>query len=240
MPVPPPPEPGSTPLPSHYEERLQRDLDWIRTMVEEIGIQLVATIDNACNSVLQLDRKLSADTVIGDFVINRQTRELDRLCHAFVARHLPSAGHLRYVSSVLRLNIALERIGDYAATISRTAAQLTDKPPETVARDIETMSEQARSMLADALKSFNERDVTLANNVLTTARQFVPYFDRVFDDLAREGESNSRPRSFGVVSHTTSSLPASTPATMKGATVSGRSAKRLKTLRASGGGPCSP
>ena len=184
---------GEKPLSTHYEERLQRDLDWIHTMVAEVGTQLVATIDNASTAVLQLDRQLAAETVVGDFVINRQTRELDRLCHAFVARHLPSAGHLRYVSSVLRLNIALERIGDYAATISRTAAQLSDRPPEAVARDIQTMSEQARSLLSDALKSFNDRDAAMASTVLTTARQFAPYFDRVFDDLAKEGEHHSRP-----------------------------------------------
>lgn len=178
---------------SHYEERLQRDLDWIRTLVEQVGNQLLTTIDNACSSVLNLDRQLAAETVLGDFVINRQTRELDRLCHAFVALHLPSAGHLRLVSSVLRLNIALERIGDYAATISRTAAQLSERPPEAVARDIKTMSEQCRGLLSDGLRSFVDRDVKLAKSVLTSARQFAPYFDRVFDDLAKEGDANSRP-----------------------------------------------
>lgn len=162
-------------------------------MVEEVGTHLVTIIDNACHSVLNLDRGLSAETVIGDFVINRKTREIDRLCHAFVARHLPSAGHLRYVSSVLRLNIALERIGDYAATISRTAAQLSEQPPKAVARDIETMSEQARSILSDALQSYTKRDVQQAKGVLKTARNFAPYFDRVFDDLAKEGDKNSRP-----------------------------------------------
>ncbi|MGC6487906.1 MAG: PhoU domain-containing protein [Planctomycetota bacterium] len=178
---------------THYEERLQRDLDWIGTMVEEVGGELVSIIDNAASSVLALDRQLSAETVLGDFVINRKTREIDRLCHAFVARHLPSAGHLRYVSSVLRLNIALERIGDYAATISRTAAQLSATPPKTVARDIQTMSEQARSMLSDALQSYSSRDVQQAKSVLKSARNFAPYFDRVFDDLAKEGDKNSRP-----------------------------------------------
>ncbi|MCK5941693.1 MAG: hypothetical protein KAI24_06980 [Planctomycetes bacterium] len=178
---------------THYEERLQRDLDWIAELVEEIGIQLVKTIQDAVNAVLQVDRQLAAETVIGDFVINRQTRELDRLCHAFVARHLPSAGHLRYVSSVLRLNIALERIGDYAATISRTAAQLSEQPPEAVARDIETMRERACTTLTDALKSFGERDVSLAQATMLGARQFAPYFDRVFDDLAQEGENKTRP-----------------------------------------------
>ena len=129
---------------SHYEERLQRDLDWIQDLVGVVGNRLVQTIQDAATAVLTCDNQLAAQTIIGDYTINRQTRELDRLCHAFVARHLPSAGHLRYVSSVLRLNIALERIGDYGATISRTAVQLSEPPPSAVSRDIEMMAEQSR------------------------------------------------------------------------------------------------
>ena len=180
-------------MPSHYEERLQRDLNWIQDLVGIIGHAITKAIDDAVTSVMNVDKDLAALTVIGDYTINRQTRELDRLCHAFVARHLPSAGHLRYVSAVLRLNIALERIGDYAATVSRTAAQLSSPPPSVVARDIEMMSEQARRTLADSLRSFQQRDVALAHATLTSASQFARYFDKVFHDLVREGESHSRP-----------------------------------------------
>ena len=178
---------------SHYEQRLQRDLDWISELVGVVGHQLVKTIHDAVQAVLTLDKQLAAQTILGDYTINRQTRELDRLCHAFVARHLPSAGHLRYVSSVLRLNIALERIGDYATTISRTAAQISQAPPTAVTRDIEMMAEQARRTLTDALKSFQERDVNLAQTTMSTAAQFAPYFDRVFADLVREGDDKTRP-----------------------------------------------
>ena len=180
-------------MPNHYEERLQKDLGWIQDLVGIIGLAITKAIDDAVNSVMNLDKDLAALTVIGDYTINRQTRELDRLCHAFVARHLPSAGHLRYVSAVLRLNIALERIGDYAATISRTAAQLSSQPPAVVVRDIEMMSEHARRMLNDSLRSFQQRDVSLAQATLSAAAQFAQYFDRVFADLVKEGETHSRP-----------------------------------------------
>ena len=178
---------------SHYEERLQRDLNWIQDLVGMIGQAISKAIDDAATSVLRVDKDLAAATVLGDYTINRQTRELDRLCHAFVARHLPSAGHLRYVSAVLRLNIALERIGDYAATISRSAAQLTTQPPAVVARDIEMMNEQARRMLVDGMRSFQQKDVALANATLASAAQFARYFDKVFADLVKEGETDSRP-----------------------------------------------
>ena len=180
-------------MPTHYEERLQRDLNWIQDLVGIIGQAITKAIDDAVASVMNLDKDLAAMTVIGDYTINRQTRELDRLCHAFVARHLPSAGNLRYVSAVLRLNIALERIGDYAATISRTTAQLSSQPPAIVGRDIEMMSEHARRLLGESLRSFLRRDVDLANTTLSAASQFTRYFDKVFADLVKEGDSHSRP-----------------------------------------------
>lgn len=180
-------------VPSHYEERLQKDLVWIQDLVVIVGNAIGKAIDDAVHSVMTLDKDLAAATVIGDYTINRQTRELDRLCHAFVARHLPSAGHLRFVSSVLRLTIGLERIGDYAATISRTTAQLSTLPPPVVVRDIEMMAEHARRMLHDALRSFQQRDVGVAQATLASAAQFAQYFDRVFADLVHEGDSHSRP-----------------------------------------------
>jgi phosphate transport system protein len=180
-------------VPSHYEERLQRDLVWIQDLVGIVGQAVVKAIDDAVTALLNIDKDLATLTVIGDYTINRQTRELDRLCHAFVARHLPSAGHLRYVSAVLRLNIALERIGDYAATISRTAAQLSTQPPTIVTRDVEMMSEHARRMLSESLRGFNQRDVTVANTTLAAAAQFTRYFDKVFADLVKEGDAHSRP-----------------------------------------------
>jgi phosphate transport system protein len=180
-------------LPTHYEERLEKDLAWIRDLVAIVGQTVTKAVDDSVLAALNLDRDLAASTVIGDYTINRQTRELDRLCHVFVARHLPSAGHLRYISAVLRLGIALERIGDYATTISRTVAQLSAKLPPVVARDIEMMSGSARRTLRDALESFQQRDVALAQSTLSAATQFAPYFDKVFADLLQEGETRSRP-----------------------------------------------
>ncbi|MEC7584220.1 MAG: PhoU domain-containing protein, partial [Planctomycetota bacterium] len=87
---------------NHYEERLQQDLTQIESLVAQVGVKIEEAITNAVRALLTLDRSMAGSVIVGDYLVNRQTRELDRLCHAFVARHLPSAGHLRYVSSVLR------------------------------------------------------------------------------------------------------------------------------------------
>ena len=111
---------------THYEERLEEDLAHLREGVVAVGEKVQHAMEHAVRALLQGDRELAYATVLGDLPINRDVRALDRQCHVFVARHLPSSGHLRFVSSVMRLNVALERIGDYAVAISREAVQLTE------------------------------------------------------------------------------------------------------------------
>lgn len=178
---------------SHYEERLQNDLDAIRASVKAVGKDVLHSVDDACKALLTLDRARASKNILGDMPINRAIRAIDKSCHFFVARHLPSAGILRFVSSVLRLTIAIERIGDYAATISRETIQLKEPISQTVARDVELMGEQSLRMLKQALKAFAEGNADLARGTKGMAAQINSSFERVFADLLKEGETRERP-----------------------------------------------
>ena len=90
-----------------YEKRLQEDLTHIRGQVRTMGDMTEKVLRNAVHALLTRNQKLANETVLADHPINRQMREVDRLCHGFIARHLPSAGHLRLISSIIRLNIAI-------------------------------------------------------------------------------------------------------------------------------------
>lgn len=178
---------------SHYEERIERDLGVIRDRLVAIGKTLDDALDHAVDAVLTLDRGLASQTILADLPINREVRDLDRACHEFVARHLPSAGRLRFISAVLRMNIALERIGDYAVTVAREAVQLSEKVPVSVARDVELLSDQARRMLAQSMKAFAAGNAELARGTKGMAEQSKSTFKKVFVDLLAEGEERQRP-----------------------------------------------
>ena len=109
---------------SHLEERLEHDLNHIRDHIARMGADVEQALEAAFRALESGDDRLAFKTILSDLPINRHMREIDRLCHAFIAVHLPSAGHLRLISSVIRANIILERIGDYAVTIAREAVQL--------------------------------------------------------------------------------------------------------------------
>jgi phosphate transport system protein len=178
---------------THYEERLENDLAQLREGVVVVGAKVQLALDHAVRALLQGDRELAYATVLGDMPVNRDVRAMDRQCHVFVARHLPSSGHLRFVSSVMRLNVALERIGDYAVAISREAVQLTQKPPTTVARDIEMFGDQTRGVLEQALLAFSDGNADLARGTMGMADQTGKLFDNVYRDLLHEGGEGKRP-----------------------------------------------
>ncbi len=178
---------------SHYEEKLQRDLDNLHNKVQHLGKMAEDSVRSAVRALMKLDMELATNTIIGDLAVNRGSQEIDQLCHAFVARHLPSAGNLRYVSSVLRTSHILERIGDYAETICRTVLQLSSVPPDILMRDIEQLSDQSLRIFHQALKAFSKRNADLARGTLEMSTQFTKTVDQTYADIVQEGERSSRP-----------------------------------------------
>lgn len=171
---------------SHYEARLEQDLSALRKRVGDMADAVRMSIDRAVEALIQFDRPRLFRLALDDHPINRETRAIDALAHAFVARHLPAAGHLRFVSSVLRLTIALERIGDYSVTIGRVAVKLERPLPESVRADISALADGAIRMLERANRSFIEGDAQLARDARKQAATIDRVHDRVFDEMLNE------------------------------------------------------
>jgi phosphate transport system protein len=161
--------------------------------VRDIGRRIEKALERAVHAVLTHNRALAVQVILGDLPINREVRAIDALCHGFVARHLPSAGHLRFVSSVLRLDVELERVGDYAVAIAREVQQLSTPPPATLLRDIDLIADQSKLILKQALRAFNERNAEMARGTKAMGKQIESTFQKVFADLLEEGATGKRP-----------------------------------------------
>ena len=175
----------------HYESRLQADLSKIQNEVGRIASSVRQSVDEAIHGLLARDRDRMYAVMIGDHPINRATRQLDRDIHAFVARHIPAAGHLRFVSSVLRLNIGLERIGDYSVTICRVGVHLEGDLPQAIQDDIRTLADQSSRMLELATRAFLKNDADLARDTAKLSKRVDSTHDRVFATLVEHAESLS-------------------------------------------------
>ncbi len=173
-----------------YEERLSRDMARIREQVASLGAAVQKAQEEAVQAALTGDNELANQTILRDHPINRKTREINRLCHAFLATHQPSAGPLRSISSILRLVNELERIGDYAASVAREGLQLPHLPTGILKQEMEDMAEQAHSCLRQSMRSFNEKDTELARETKAIAAQGKGRGDMVFEELVHESETS--------------------------------------------------
>ena len=171
---------------SHYEQRLSADLQEIRNGLEHVAGDVVSALERTVTAIQAGDHALLHEVVLDDNAVNRRIRKIDAKCHAFVARHLPAAGHLRFVSSVLRLNIALERAGDYAVTICRVVIQLeTELSADIIANVVELAGLSGR-MLHEAVEAFLKGDVDRARETRTHGIRIDRLYDSIFHALVEE------------------------------------------------------
>lgn len=174
---------------SHLEERLENDLNEIRDYMAKMTDRVDKAISDAIYSFQHCDLKLANNTVIHDLPINRLSRKIDKLCHAFIALHLPSAGHLRLLSSVIRANIILERIGDYAVTMAREAIQLDCELDAHINKELERVSGEVRLVLGQAITSFNNLNPDLARGAIGLANQLEANMDSIYAELMANEDS---------------------------------------------------
>jgi len=168
---------------SHLEQRMEADLNAIRDWVWKIGDDVENALREAKKTLVLRDPDLAYEIILGDHPINRASRRCDRMCHRFIARYLPGAGALREMASTIRINVILERIGDYAVTICREALQL-DKPlPERFEQRIDDATDTAIEILHDSRKAFRDGNAERAIALMQAAKRLDARIDSFYDDL---------------------------------------------------------
>ena len=173
---------------SHYEERLERDLNALRERIDEMSQMVQQNLTNSVKALQKGDHQLATTTILADHPVNRTMREIDAACHAFIAVHLPSGLHLRLLSSIIRANIALERIGDYAVTVARVSEQMAAAPQGQIAVELERFGSEAQRMLKQAVSAFNDLNADVARATMVMERDMEYDLDAIYAELMSNRE----------------------------------------------------
>ena len=163
----------------HFEEELQALKNQLLTMgalVEERAHQAVKALIN--RSQEGAEHIIASDKEVNDLQI-----DIDDRCLRLLATQTPLASDLRLITSAMKINSDLERIGDQAVNIAENVLKLLPQPPLKPLIDIPRMAEIAQQMTRDALDAFVRRDVTLAREVLRRDDEVDSLKDQVFREL---------------------------------------------------------
>ncbi len=153
---------------THYEASMQRDIDRIRSKISEMGSLCDRALKDCTTALRERNRQTAYSVILRDKRIDELEKDIDRLCLEFIVRQQPVAGQLRFAYSTIRINLELERVGDYAESIARQSVKLMPLDVPLPIERIEELANLSIPMLHDAIDSFLRQDAELARRTIET------------------------------------------------------------------------
>ncbi|MEI8119081.1 MAG: phosphate signaling complex protein PhoU [Methylophilaceae bacterium] len=146
----------------HTFKQYDAELEAVRAKVLEMGGLVELQIVQALEALVKLDTNLAKEVMVNDKRVNTLEIEIDEDCSHIIARRQPAAGDLRMVMMMVKTITDLERIGDEATKIARTAQKIYDEDRMYKPRfnEIKSMVALVRDMLRTALDGFARLDVS--------------------------------------------------------------------------------
>jgi phosphate transport system protein len=146
----------------HFETELQA----LKNRLLNMGALVEERVHMAVQALMERNMEAAETIAQGDAAVNELQIELDDRCLKLLALQQPMASDLRLITSAMKINADLERIGDQAVNIAENALKMLTAPPLKPLIDLPRMAELAERMTRDSLDSFVRRDPALAREVL--------------------------------------------------------------------------
>ena len=165
------------------ETHFQQQMNNLKSEILKMAGLVERAISNAIESLTQRDTPLAEKTIQQDAQINEVELDIDERCLYLLALHQPMAGDLRFITSTMRINTELERIGDLAVNIAERVVSLNQEPQLKPYIDIPNMAEISKKMLRDVIDAFVSGDAALARSVCERDDQVDGLNNQIFREL---------------------------------------------------------
>ena len=145
--------------------KFDQQLDLLNVEMIKMGALCEDAISKASKALMEGDSSLLPEVFEVDSQIDRKERDIEVLCMKLLLQQQPVARDLRTISSALKMISDMERIGDQATDIAEIAQFIQGMHEQTNAT-LHTMAAAAIAMVKESVRSFVERDQTLARKVI--------------------------------------------------------------------------
>lgn len=159
------------------------ELTHLKEMLLREGGMVEAAVREATRSLVNRDSALARQVIGEDPQINALENEIDEECIRLLALRQPKATDLRLITTTMKINTDLERMGDLAVDIAERAVELAAEPPIKPYIDVPRMAEAARGMVKDALDAFVRGDAALARAVIDRDDEVDALTVQIFNEL---------------------------------------------------------
>ena len=144
----------------------------VQKMIQAAMEELVSRDPNQIDTVLSLEKEVNIQEII-----------IDDKCLKLIALNQPVGADLRFITSAMRINSDLERMGDESLNIAKMSLDLIKYPEIKPLVNIPKMIEIVQNMIIDCIKAFNTSDSELALSVLSKDNEVDALRDAIISEV---------------------------------------------------------
>jgi phosphate transport system protein len=159
------------------------ELEELNHKLLEMAGLVESAINRSVRSLVDQSRELAEQVIRDEPKINSMEMEIDGMVTRLLALRQPVARDLRFLTSALKINTDLERMGDLAQHIAERSLSLMHHPLVKPMVDIPNMASLVQSMLLNCLDAFVKGDESMARSVLLADDEVDRLRDAVYAEL---------------------------------------------------------
>lgn len=157
---------------------IQDNLLELHDKLNRMSDLVLEAVNESIDSLMDKDVEKAKQVKKGDKRINSIRWEIEEDCINLIATQQPVASDLRELIALLYIITELERIGDYAAGISKLTIVMGDEPHIKPLIDIPRMRDIAVEMIESSMEAYLNKDERAARGIHLQ--------DDVIDDLYKQ------------------------------------------------------
>ncbi|HBV38919.1 MAG TPA: phosphate transport system regulator PhoU [Erwinia sp.] len=169
-------------LNKHISGQFNAELEHIRTQVMTMGGMVEKQLTDAIVAMHNQDAELAQRVIDGDQKVNMMEVSIDEACVRIIAKRQPTASDLRLVMAIIKTISELERIGDVAEKISRTALEKFGQQHQSLLVSLESLGYHTIQMLHDVLDAFARMDLNAAIEIYREDKKV----DQEYEGIVRQ------------------------------------------------------
>ncbi|MCP1438917.1 phosphate transport system protein [Erwinia persicina] len=169
-------------LNKHISGQFNAELEHIRTQVMTMGGMVEKQLTDAIVAMHNQDAELAQRVIDGDQKVNMMEVSIDEACVRIIAKRQPTASDLRLVMAIIKTISELERIGDVAEKISRTALEKFGQQHQSLLVNLESLGYHTIQMLHDVLDAFARMDLNAAIEIYREDKKV----DQEYEGIVRQ------------------------------------------------------
>lgn len=159
------------------------ELDYLRSRLLEMSGLVEDSVHRSVLSLSEKDPQQAQRVLQNEAAINRMEIEIDDLATQLLALQQPMAADLRFITSAIKINNDLERMGDLAVNIVERSLSLMHEPLMKPLIDIPLMADRVQAMIRKSLDAFVKKDADLARTVLVSDDAVDELRDSVYEEV---------------------------------------------------------